>query len=86
VVVRYGFEQEAGTIQDLYLGGKKLEAIRRVPDSLVDAITIAGPAGYIRDRLLAWSTAGVTLLLAAIHGKTLDDRTRTLDTLASSVG
>src|SRR5438034_8584540 len=70
VVARYGFADEARDIQDLYLNGQKLEAIRRVPDALVDGITIVGPPGYVRDRMAAWSSAGVTLLLASIQGKT----------------
>jgi F420-dependent oxidoreductase-like protein len=84
VVQRYGFKEEARDIQDLYLTGKKLEAIRRVPDTLVDAITIVGPPGYIRERIEAWSAAGVTLLLAAVHGKAQGDRLRTLDILAAA--
>src|SRR5438876_4089406 len=43
VVQRYGFVDEARDIQELYLTGQKLEAIRRVPDTLVDSITIVGP-------------------------------------------
>src|SRR5438552_1223011 len=74
VVQRYGFVEEARDIQELYLTGKKLEAIRRVPDTLVDAITIVGPPAYVRERIEAWSSAGVTLLLATVHGKTQGDR------------
>ena len=84
VVQRYGFKEEARDIQDLYLTGKKLEAIRRVPDTLVDAITIVGPPAYVRERIEAWSSAGVTLLLATVHGKTQGDRLRTLEILAAA--
>ena len=84
VVQRYGFKEEARDIQDLYLTGKKLEAIRRVPDTLVDAITIVGPPAYVRERIEAWSSAGVTLLLATVHGKTQGDRLRTLEILATA--
>ena len=84
VVQRYGFKDEARDIQELYLSGKKLEAIRRVPDTLVDAITIVGPPGYVRERIEAWSSAGVTLLLASVHEKTQGDRLRTLETLAAA--
>ena len=83
VVRQYGFADEARAIQELYLGGKQLEAIRRVPDALVDAITIAGPAPYVRERLEAWASAGVTLLLAAVQGRTQSDRLRTLEILAA---
>ena len=84
VVQRYGFKEEARDIQELYLTGKKLEAIRRVPDTLVDAITIVGPPGYVRERIEAWSSAGVTLLLASVQGKTQADRLRTLQILAAA--
>ena len=84
VVQRYGFKEEARDIQELYLTGKKLEAIRRVPDTLVDAITIVGPHNYVRERIEAWSSAGVTLLLASVQGKTQADRLRTLQILAAA--
>jgi len=83
-VARYGFAEEARTIQDLYLTGRQRDAVRVVPDALVDAITIAGPAGYAREQLAAWSAAGVTLLVAAVQGKTQDDRLRTVEILAAA--
>jgi len=84
LVRQYGFADEARTLQELYLGGKQLEAIRRVPDALVDAISIAGPASYVRERLPLWASAGVTTLLASVHGKTQADRLRTLEILAAA--
>jgi F420-dependent oxidoreductase-like protein len=84
LVGRYGFADEAHTLQELYLGGKQLEAIRRVPDALVDAISIAGPAPYVRERLEVWASAGVTTMLASVHGKTQPDRLRTLEILAAA--
>jgi len=84
LVRQYGFADEARTLQELYLGGKQLEAIRRVPDALVDAISIAGPAAYVRERLPLWASAGVTTLLASVHGKTQADRLRTLEILAAA--
>lgn len=86
LISRYGFADDARTLQELYLGGKQLEAIRRVPDALVDAISLAGPASYIRERLALWASAGVTTLLASVHGKTQPDRLRTLELLATAAG
>jgi F420-dependent oxidoreductase-like protein len=59
---RYGFEAEAAKIQDLYLDGKKVEAAAAVPDELLEAATICGPEGYVRDRIAAYKDAGVTSL------------------------
>jgi F420-dependent oxidoreductase-like protein len=54
MVSKMGFEGEAKTIQDLYLDGKKNEAAAAVPDALIDAISLCGPAERIRERLAAW--------------------------------
>jgi hypothetical protein len=84
LVSQYGFADDARTLQELYLGGKQLEAIHRVPDALVDAISIAGPPSYVRERLAVWASAGVTTMLASVHGKTQPDRLRTLEMLAAA--
>jgi F420-dependent oxidoreductase-like protein len=84
LVSQYGFADEARMLQELYLGGKQLEAIRGVPDALIDAISIAGPASYVREQLEVWSSAGVTTLLASVHGKTQPDRLRSLEILAAA--
>ncbi len=51
LVSRYGYEAEADEIQELYLAGKRLEAIAAVPDALVDEVALVGPAERIADRL-----------------------------------
>jgi alkanesulfonate monooxygenase SsuD/methylene tetrahydromethanopterin reductase-like flavin-dependent oxidoreductase (luciferase family) len=57
-VARLGFPAEARRVQDLYLAGDKAAAAAAVPDALVDAIALVGPAGRIRERLGAWRAAG----------------------------
>jgi F420-dependent oxidoreductase-like protein len=59
---RYGYEQSAIAIQDLYLEGKKMEAIGAVPDALVDELSLIGTRQMIRDRLDAWRESSVTTL------------------------
>jgi F420-dependent oxidoreductase-like protein len=59
---RYGYEEEAGQIQDLYLSGKKMEAIRSVPDALVDELSLIGSKEMIRDRLEVWRESSATTL------------------------
>jgi F420-dependent oxidoreductase-like protein len=54
MVAKMGFEAQAKSIQDLYLDGKKTEAAAAVPDALIDAIALCGPADRIKDRLQAW--------------------------------
>jgi F420-dependent oxidoreductase-like protein len=62
---RYGYEADARRIQDLYLAGKREDAIAAVPDALVDEIALCGPRERIRDRLAAYREAGVTTLICA---------------------
>jgi F420-dependent oxidoreductase-like protein len=57
-VTRMGFADAAKTIQDLYLDGKKGEAIAAVPDELIDQIALIGPRERILDRLEVWKEAG----------------------------
>ena len=62
VVKRYGFEEEAEAIQDLYLSGKKAEAEALVPSELLEATSLCGPEGYVAERIAAYHEAGVTHL------------------------
>jgi F420-dependent oxidoreductase-like protein len=63
---RYGYADAAATIQDLYLAGKKNEAIAAVPDALVDEVALVGDRARIADRLDAFRDCGVgTLILQA---------------------
>src|SRR5215510_9715608 len=64
---RYGFESAAKQIQDLYLDGKKNEAIAAVPDELADEVTLCGPKERIRDRLAEWKEVGITTMILALQ-------------------
>ncbi len=63
LAARYGFEAEAGVIQEHYLSGRKSEAIAAVPDALVDEIALVGDRARIADRLAAWRGSGATTLV-----------------------
>ena len=63
LATRYGFGDVANEIQDLYLAGKKAEAIAAVPDELVRNVSLIGPKGFVKERLAAYAEAGVTTLL-----------------------
>ena len=63
LIARMGFADAAKKIQDLYLDGKKAEAVAAVPDALVDEIALVGPKDRIRERLAAWEDSAVTGLL-----------------------
>ena len=63
---RYGFEDAAKTIQDLYLAGKKDEAMAAVPNDLADEVSLCGPKERIRERLAAWRESPVGTMILAI--------------------
>jgi F420-dependent oxidoreductase-like protein len=60
---RYGYDREAREIQELYLGGRRRDAVAAVPDALVDEVALVGPRERIAERLETWRTCGVTTLL-----------------------
>jgi F420-dependent oxidoreductase-like protein len=62
VLRRYGFEREAGQIQDAYLGGDRKAAAAMVPAELVTGMSLIGPEGFVRDRIEAYRASGVTIL------------------------
>ena len=59
LVQRYGFEDAAQEVQDLYLEGKKDEAAAALPGELLDKVTLCGPADVVRERLGIYRDAGV---------------------------
>ena len=62
LAIRYGYEEAAATIQDLYLSGKKREAEAAVPDEFLERTTLCGPKSYVAERIAAFKGAGVTHL------------------------
>ena len=62
LAVRYGFEEAATEIQDLYLAGDKGAAMARVPAELIDAVALVGPRERVRERLAIWRDSPVTTL------------------------
>ncbi|MGI5207750.1 LLM class F420-dependent oxidoreductase [Spirillospora sp. CA-108201] len=65
LIGRLGYAEEAGRVQELFLSGRRDEAIRAVPDGLADAISLLGPLGRIKERLRLWRDSPVTTLLIA---------------------
>jgi F420-dependent oxidoreductase-like protein len=72
LATRYGFGEVADKIQDLFLSGKKEEAVNAVPDELVRQVSLVGPRGFVAERLAAFAEAGVTTLL--VHPLAADPR------------
>jgi len=72
LMVRMGYEEEANRIQELFLAGKRDEAVMAVPSKFADEISLVGPPERIKERLAAWRESPVTtLLVTAKEEKTL---------------
>jgi F420-dependent oxidoreductase-like protein len=82
LVCEYGFEEAAAEIQDLYLDGKREEAMAAVPDALIDLVSLVGPREMVAERLAAYREAGVGTLLVSPHGYTREQQFEQLRTLA----
>src|SRR3954447_4240890 len=83
---RYGFEDAARRVQDLYLDGKRDEAAAAVPDELVDTVTLCGPADRVRERLAVYRCAAVgTLGVTPVPGSK-DERIEQLRLVAELCG
>jgi F420-dependent oxidoreductase-like protein len=64
---RYGYEEAAITIQDLYLSGKRAEAVAVVPNALVDDVSLCGPRERIKERLELWKASPITTLNMMVY-------------------
>ncbi len=85
LVADYGFATEAAKIQDLYLAGKKMEAMRAVPEELLRNISLIGDEEFVRGRIAAYRSAGVTTLNVTPIGKTREERAAQIRSLAEIV-
>jgi F420-dependent oxidoreductase-like protein len=74
LVRRYGFEDAAQRVQDLYLEGKRDEAMAALPDELLDTVSLCGPRDAVRERLAVFRDAGVGTLMVSPMAWTYDDR------------
>jgi F420-dependent oxidoreductase-like protein len=62
LVQRYGFEDAAREVQDLYLDGRREDAMAALPDELIDLVSLCGPPDHVRERLAVYRDAGVGTL------------------------
>ena len=82
LVQRYGFEEAAKKVQDLYLEGRRDEAMAALPDELIDLVSLNGPADKVRERLRVYREAGVGTLGITPMAWTKDERIEQLRLIA----
>ncbi len=82
LVQRYGFEEAAKEVQDLYLDGRRDEAMAALPAELIDLVALCGPADRVKDRLRTYREAGVGTLGISPVAWTRDERLEQLRLVA----
>ncbi len=65
VLARLGYEEVCLRVQDLYLVGKKREAMAAIPTQMVEDTALIGPVEKIRDDLAAWKETCLTTMLVS---------------------
>ncbi|MDQ3587664.1 MAG: LLM class F420-dependent oxidoreductase [Actinomycetota bacterium] len=85
LVRRYGFEEAAREVQDLYLDGKKDEAAAALPAELIDMTSICGPTDRVKERLSVYRDAGVGTLITTPMAFEPDARVKMMRELAELV-
>ena len=85
IVRRYGFEEAADEVQDLYLSGTKDEAAAALPAELIDTTCLVGPKDAIAERLRVYEEAGVGTLIATPVSNTREEREQIMRTLTEIV-
>ncbi len=85
LVRRYGFEEAADEVQNLYLDGKKDEAAAALPPELIDMTSLVGPKDRVRERLALYKEAGVGTLITTPIAMDPDVRVRMMRDIADLV-
>jgi F420-dependent oxidoreductase-like protein len=80
LAVRYGYADAAHEIQELYLSGKQLAAMGRIPKALIDEVALVGPPARIRERLARYADTPVQTL------NLITDDVQVLRTMVELVG
>jgi F420-dependent oxidoreductase-like protein len=86
LVQRYGFEDAAREVQELYLAGKKDEAAAALPGELIDTVCLVGPRDGVRERLRVYRDAGVGTLMISPMAFAFEERLAQLRTIAELAG
>jgi len=85
LVRRYGFEEAADEVQDLYLSGKKEEAAAALPADLIDQTSLCGTKEQVAERLAVYRDAGVGTLICSPMAFDPEERKRMIRDLADLV-
>jgi F420-dependent oxidoreductase-like protein len=79
VAVRYGYVDEAATVQDLYLAGDKAAAAAALPDDLLTSTALIGSESHVRERVAALTESGATTIVVMPLSPTASGRIESIE-------
>lgn len=85
LAVRMGYEQEAATVQELYLDRRPRDAMAALPYEFVDSTSLLGPKERIAERLAEFAASGVTTAAVVPYGDSLEEKLATLTVAAEAL-
>jgi F420-dependent oxidoreductase-like protein len=85
LAVRMGFEEAAGTVQDLFLTGRHRDAYAAVPFEFIDQTSLLGDRDRIADRMRVLADSGVTTCTLAPNGGSVEEKMYALTVAAEAL-
>jgi alkanesulfonate monooxygenase SsuD/methylene tetrahydromethanopterin reductase-like flavin-dependent oxidoreductase (luciferase family) len=82
---KIGYADAARHVRDLWLAGRRDEAVAAVPDELAIRTSLLGTDDMVRDRIRAYRAAGVTDLRLEPMGRTAAEKLDTLERVVALV-
>lgn len=82
----YGFADEAATVQELYLTGRKDEAAAALPDELVNGTALIGTEAEVSARVRALLDSGITTISVNPLARSGAERIEQLEALRAILG
>jgi F420-dependent oxidoreductase-like protein len=79
LAVRYGYVDEAATVQDRYLAGDKAAAAAAIPEELLTSTSLVGTEAHVRERLAALRASGATTIVVMPLAPTTAGRVESIE-------
>jgi len=83
---RFGFEEEAKRVQDLFLDGNREAAYEAIPDELVERTSMVGTEEEVAAKVARFQEAGIDRIIASVVQTDPDERLHTIERLAAMAG
>ena len=76
---RIGYEDVAAEVQQLWVAGKRDEAVARVPDEMALQASVIGTQDMVRERLREYAASGIDVLQLQVMGRGTEAKLETVE-------